>query len=883
MKTLLKVLGVLIVLIIASLFVLPVIFKDDIIALAKEETNKAVKAEVDFGDIDLSLIKSFPDFFLSMEDLQVKGVGEFEEITLAEIKELDLVIDLMSVIKGENIQLKRIALLDANVHLKVLQDGRANWDIAITDSTAVEEVEEETSETSTFKMDLDEISISNVNFVYEDLSMPMSMGMHGFNSIISGDLSATHTNLDLTASIDDLDFYYDGSGYIRDAVIKLDAGLEMDLESMKFSFLNNTLRVNELPLAFNGWLAMPEESIDMDLTYAASETAFREFLSMIPAEFSKDLEGVETSGTLALDGYVKGSYIDSTYPAFAVNLEVANGMFKYPDLPKSVEEININAQIESADGDLDHTIVDVSNFSFNMAGNPFVLSLFMSEPISDPFIRSSMTGKIIIDNVKDVIPLEEGDELAGIIDAKMNLEGRLSALEKEDYGAFKATGDLEVNKLHYATDSLDYPVHVEHVKMNFSPAFADLTDLNMKLGNSDIQAKGKLENFIGYALSDQAVLHGKLDISSTLMDINELAGIDPEAEEVETEESSEAGEEEPMEAVLLPKNIDFTTNASIQKLIYDNLEIENIKGSIQLKDEKLSMNNTQMDLLEGSMKMSGFYETTDSLRPSFDFSMNILKFDVQETSDKFNSVQQLAPIIKNSKGKYSTSLKIEGDLDSKMEPIYDSFNGNGKLQTHGVKIEDFKPFKKIAKAIKYDKLNPLALNDVDVIYSITGGKVFVEPFDINVGESKVTISGYNGFDQTVHYTFDFEIPRKEFGSQANSALDGLLSQASAKGVDINVAETISIGVIMEGPVDDPKIKTDFSSSSNNAKKAIEDQAKQMLEEKKKELERQAKEEADKKKKELEEQAKKELEKQKKEAQKKLEEEAKKKLKGLFGK
>ena len=74
----------------------------------------------DFGDIDLSLFKSFPDFYLSMEELSVHGVGEFEEIKLAEIQEIDLVIDLMSVINGESIQLKKIAIVEPNIKLMVL-------------------------------------------------------------------------------------------------------------------------------------------------------------------------------------------------------------------------------------------------------------------------------------------------------------------------------------------------------------------------------------------------------------------------------------------------------------------------------------------------------------------------------------------------------------------------------------------------------------------------------------------------------------------------------------------------------------------------------------------------------------------------------------------
>lgn len=888
MKTFLRILGVIVVLIVAALFVLPIIFKDDIVKLAKEETNKAVKAEVDFGEFSLSLIKSFPDFYLSVEDIKVQGVDEFSEITMANIGELDLVIDVMSVIKGESIQLKRIALIEPNIHLKVLADGKANWDIAKSDTSAVEEeLEEQAEEGPGFKMDLKEIRIEGGSFLYEDLSMPMAMSLADLELNLNGDMTASQTNLQANGKVAEANFSFDGTQYVRKAKVSLDAGLGMNIDSMKFTFLDNKFMINELPLAFEGWLAMPNDPIDMEINFAASETDFKEILSMIPAEFTKDLEGVKTAGTMALDGYVKGRYLDTIMPAFGVNLKVENAMFQYPDLPKSVNDINILASVESKDGVIDHTVVDVSKFNLIMAEAPFNFTLYLKDPISDPYIRSSLKGKVIIDNFKDVIPLPEGDELAGTIDASMSVEGRLSTLEKENYEEFNALGNLEVNKLHYASDSLDYPVDIEHAAMEFSPAYAQLSDLNMKLGRSDLQAKGRLENFIGYALSDKAVLHGTLDISSTMMDINELAGIDPEAEEPAiTEEDSEdesGSAEESMEVVLLPKNIDFTTKANIKELIFDDLNIKNINGGIVLKDEKMSLTNTSMDLLDGSMKMSGFYETTDSLKPSFDFNMDILGFDVQQTVKKFVSVQQLAPIAKSSDGKYSTKLQIRGDLDGGMNPIYDSFNGKGRLKTQNIRVEDFEPFKKVAKVTKYDKINPLELNDVNVNFTISGGKVFVEPFDIKIGNSKVTVSGYNSFDQSINYTLNFDIPRKEFGSAANSALDGLLSQASAKGIDVGVADNIKMAAKVEGTVTEPKVTADFSSMAGNAKKAIKDQAKEMLEEKKKELERQAREEAEKRKKELEDKAKKEIEKKKDEAKKKLEDEAKKKLKGLFGK
>lgn len=899
MKTFFKIIAALVVLILLALIITPMIFKDDIIKIVKEETNNAVNAKVEFGDFDLSLIKSFPNFHFAIEEIKVSGINEFDGIELATIKEIDLTVDLMSVINGETIGVKKINIIEPKVHAKVLDNAKANWDIAKPSEETAEVVEEEATESSSdFKVELKHIEIVDGRIIYEDATLPMLMDINDLDLIITGDLTQSVTTITADGGVSAFNLTFDGIKYMNEARIALNAEMEANLDEFKFTFKDNEVKVNELPLGFDGWVAMPEDPIDMDFTFFAKETDFKEILSMVPAEFAKDLEGVKTSGTVALDGYAKGTFIDSTYPAFGLKMIVENASFSYPDLPKSVTDIQIMAAVDNADGDLNSTIVDVPKFHLKLADNPFDFNFFLATPMTDPFIRAGLNGTLVLDNIVDVIPLEKGDELKGTIVSNMNMEGHMSTLENEKYEEFKAGGNLKMNGFRFKTAALDYPVDITQAELAFSPAFVSLDEFEMKLGKSDISAIGRLENFIGYALVKGQVLKGNLEINSNLMDINELAGIEPEVEGEETanqeNQVDSTAVEEPLEVVVLPNNIDFTTKANIKKLTFDNITIDNINGGIVLKEQKLNLSKTSMELLSGSMIMDGYYETTDSIKPSFDFGMDIKNFDVQQTITTFNSIKQMVPIAEKTNGKYSTYFSLKGDLTQQMEPDFESLFGKGKLKTQNIEIKDYKPLKKIADAIKYNKLNPMALNDVDISFEIVEGKVYVEPFTNKIGNSTVTIAGSNSFDQTIDYLFSFAIPREEFGGSANAAIDGLLAQASNKGVDLKMAETINIDVRLAGPATDPKVTTDFKKAKSDATQAIKDKAKEEFDKKKKELEEQAKQELEKKKKEAEEEAKRlleeqkkkaqeELEKKKKEAQKKLEEEAKKKLKGLFGK
>src|SRR6266571_2404747 len=103
MKKFLKWAGISLLILIVLLIALPFMFKGKLIQLAKDETNKNLNAKVDFGEFNLSIFSSFPDFRFSINNVSVVGIGDFENDTLAYLKKLQLDVNLMSVISGDQI------------------------------------------------------------------------------------------------------------------------------------------------------------------------------------------------------------------------------------------------------------------------------------------------------------------------------------------------------------------------------------------------------------------------------------------------------------------------------------------------------------------------------------------------------------------------------------------------------------------------------------------------------------------------------------------------------------------------------------------------------------------------------------------------------------
>ena len=845
-KKILKYFGFTLLFLIALIILLPIIFKGKIVDMVKEEANNNLNAKVDFGDFDLGLISTFPNFNFEINDVKVDGVDQFEGTQLASIGNLTLKVDLMSVISGDEINVKTISLSDLNVNALVLADSSANWDIAKASDEVEVAVEEETGEAAAFKLGLKDLSITNANITYVDETMDLSTAIKNLNFHLSGDMTADVTELITTTTIEAMDVEMENVKYFKKTKLEADATIKADLANSKYTFTDNEFRINALTLGLDGWLAMFEDKddIDMDLKFSAKKTEFKSILSLVPAVYMTDFADVKTAGKLVLSGYAKGIYTATALPAFGLDLLVADAMFKYPDLPKSVDNINIELHVDNPGGSEDNTFVNLKKFHMELAGNPIDMNMQIRTPISDANIDGGIKAQFSLASLKDVIPMETGDEMNGDINADIRLKGKVSALEEERYEEFVAKGQLAITNMDYKSDSLPYDVMLKKMVLNFSPQFVELAAFESQIGKSDISANGKIENFIAYAFADDAALTGRFNMNSNLMNLNEFM---EEEVEVVAVEGSEAVEEEPLSIIEVPKNIDFVLNTTMKKVVYDNMDIDNIKGELVVRDQKVDMNNLFMNLLDGSMIMNGHYETTNPKKPGFSYDMAIKDFDIETVVSTFNTVDDMAPYAKNMKGKFNTSLNIDGVLDHEMMPDLNTLTGGGVMKTKSIKVEGFKALDKLSKLMKNDKFSKLEVNDATIKYSFKDGRVYTEPFDIKMGPVTGTMSGSNGFDQTMDNKMTLKVPSKELG--AGDAMNQLNGQAGKLGMNLKTAEFVNVDVTIKGTVDDPKVgvslKDAVGSIVDDVKEQVKEQIKEKVEEVKEDLKGKAKEQADK--------------------------------------
>lgn len=820
MKKFLKVFAIVVAVLLVVMAALPFLFKGKIVELVKKEANKQLTATVDFdNDVSLSLFKNFPHFTIGLKNFSI--ADSLDTDTLVSVKDFSATLDIMSVISGDKIQVKSILLDNPRIYAKVTKDGKPNWDIMkpSTDTTS----DEPADTSSSFKLGLKELKITNGRIVYDDRQGGIYTALEGLNHELSGDFTEDLFTISTATDAQAVTFGMDGMNYLSSVKADLKADIEADMKQFKFTFKDNELKLNELFATFEGFVAMPAEDIEMDLKFAASKTEFKNILSLVPAVFTKDFEDVKTTGKMSLDGMVKGIYNETTIPAFNINLAIDNATFKYPDMPADMRSIFVNLNVNNPDGVIDHTIIDLKKLDFVLANEPFSAKLYAKNPTTDPYVDLYAKGKVDLGQVSKIMPLEKGTTLGGLIAADMKAKGRASTIEKEQYEDFDASGSITATNVVYNTDSLPKTT-ITSAQLNFSPKKVELPVFEAQLGNSDVSMKGGVSNFFGYMFGN-GTLAGNLDVKSNLFDANQyLTGESNGTEAPQPEDTVQ------MQVVEVPKNIDFTLNLDVKRFLYDNLELTNMGGQAKVQEQTITLNNIHTDIFGGNVKMNGLYSTKTSV-PETKVNVDVSAIEAGKAFNYINTVKQLAPIAQYIDGKISANFDLNTFLSGDMTPVLSSLTSNGKLEIPKASLAGYPPLNKLSNSLNIEKLKTIDLNKILLMFKIEDGRIALQPFDIKTNGVNMKVDGSSGLDRTLDYTIKMDVPRNLFGA-ANGALDNLLSEIGKKGVELNPKEVLDVNVLVGGTTSNPIIKTSLKEIAKSALDDVKDAAKQKLNEEK---------------------------------------------------
>lgn len=815
MKKAFKIIGITILILFFILLATPFVFQSQIKDLVKTFINQNVKAKVAFSDVSLSLLKSFPEAHVEVSDLVITNFEPFKDETLATVKNIALTMSVKELFKNtdqEPIIVNTISVNNASLNLKTDSSGAVNY--TITKETENTSTNKPNSENNSFSFNIEDYSITNSAITYSDESTKTVIRISELNHYGKGKISANtselNTNTEANVSIS-----MDSTTYLSNNPITLEALIDLDLNNQKYTFKDNKGSINQLPITFNGYVQFVESGQDIDITFQNPGSSFKDFLAVIPKVYSKNIEDVKTTGDFKVKGRIKGLITEHTIPKLDISITSNNASFKYPNLPKSVDNITLNTVIKNETGKTEDTYIDIKTLNFKIDQDAFKSSAIIKNLMGNMLVNADIDGTLNLENITKAYPIELDQSLTGILKAKLNTAFDMNAIEINAYERIKNNGSVSISDFIFSSEAIVNPIHIYKADINFNPTTVNLTNFISKTGESDLNATGTIHNLLGFLLSDKK-LQGNFNVKATTFRISDFMSVNKDGANNSKQTTGQ------IEALKIPDFLDCTINANVGTVVYDNLNLSNLKGSLLIKNQQATLKDMTTTIFDGVLAITGDVSTKADT-PTFNLNLGADHFDIAKSFKDLKLFQNIAPIAKLLQGKMNSAIQLSGTLDHEFSPNLNSVSGTALVELLTTKINTNKSelFSKLDVALGFIDFSKLNLKDLKTKLEFANGKVNVKPFQLKYDDIIVEVSGSHSFDKTLSYNAVFDVPAKYLGTEVNNLIEKINDNEVSK-------ITIPVTANITGSYTKPTITTDLTSGITNLTKQLIDIEKQKL-------------------------------------------------------
>src|SRR5690606_10362488 len=344
------------------------------------------------------------------------------------------------------------------------------------------------------------------------------------------------------------------------------------------------------------------------------------------------IEGMELRGSLNINATAEGRYdsVANIIPKIDAVAVLNNGYVKNSEYPAPIENLNVNLSVINNTGRMNDVVADLSSFGFNLEGESIEGNLRIND-LDRLNWDGALKGTVDMGKVATIFPMENVI-MEGKISANIETKGNYADVEASRYDRLFTSGHLEVKDFYYTDLDLPQGVRINSAKGDFSPSAINLTNFDPRVGQSPLTASGSLTNYIGYLFGENQTLRGNVNLYSPKFNVNEwMTG-------ATTADTSS------LTVIELPRDIDFTMAVKADEVLYDNLALKDINGTMVLRDGVLAFNNASMSTLGGKLALTGSYDPRVVTAPAFDMTFDVMGLSIKEAFTSFNTVRAFAPV-----------------------------------------------------------------------------------------------------------------------------------------------------------------------------------------------------------------------------------------------
>ena len=716
-----------VVLTLGTAVLLVVVYQDEIKGAVITELNAHLKAEieVDPANIDLTVVSTFPDCALRFKKVLMREALPIKKRdTLLYTEELSLSFSLRDIWE-KNYRIHAVTISDAIAKPAILKDGRDNYTFWSTTTTT------STASPDSVSFDIESLTLKNIRLWYRDKQAGIAVTTRIKELVFTGAFRTDQYTLQTKGELFLENIRSRETTYIKNQTLTCD--LALDVNKDKYTFSKASLHISDLALDLGGHFIYGDSLTHLETTFNAPHLDVVQVISLLPENYRKYTNDYESSGTFFLKGNLQ--YQPSQGFSVMSDFGVSDGSITYKARSGTADHINLNGKFEWRNN---RSVVEIKHYTFALSGDKVQGSFILSD-FNDPYLRLTTKANVNLENVFNLSPIDTITLLKGRIDLATEIEGRLNDLQKQTFSdKVRLQMHANINQLQLQFKNDDKVTAVEQCELLVAGRSAEVKDMVLKRGASDVKVSGRLPGLFNYLTDSKAplVIEGRLLSNHISLEDFMFA--------------SSSGSTSTDDSPLIAEGIDFTLQAEINDLTYAQFAATNIRGLMEVRNRKAMVSDMHLQTMNGVAEIDALADNSkDKLVVTLQSKLE--NIELSELYRQMNNFGQATLTDKNISGLTTATVVMTGIWNNNLEVDLKSIKSVIDLQVDRGRLKDFSPLMSLSKFVDIKALQDISFATLWSQISIENEIIYIPRTSINNSALNIEFNGQHKFNYDIDY------------------------------------------------------------------------------------------------------------------------------------
>ena len=722
--------------------------EDDIKVAIIKALNKNMTTNVAIGQIDLDIIRSFPNASIDLHGVVVPGKfgGSLLRTELISLK-----FNVFSLI-SKTYKIKSVVIDDGLLQIKKNKQGQANYDILKKSDTT----KTTNDQPINFSIQLNSTTFKKVDLRYEDELQKNEALLFLDYFTLSGNFSDERTILKTNAEMESTFISIGDDKYLPDALVAWDFDIDADFQKGVYELKNSTVALHANTFNATGIVKEEDDLTDIDVQLKGDDCTILSVITMLPERYKNAVKDFNSRGNFYFNVDIDGKYGGENFPAVDATFGLKNGQITSPRLGESLKQVNFDASFSSKENQ-DSAVFDMTGFEAKLNDKLLNIDLKL-ENIADPKIDFRFNGDVdlaLVYKLSNNPFIKDGSGLIKFQD--LLFKGRYKdMINSNRLSRVDASGiiDFQDFQIQYADENF----RLQKGYLTFTNELITARSIELLGLNSDFNLNLNLHNILPTLLSEdnsgQKVFFDG-EMRSDNIDFDKILSLGLKTNESSSPVPIPTTEE--TNDTLTEKGIDYTSlvrgrfKADIKKFNFRKVNGENFRGEVEYNNKELVFREVDVDAMQGHLRLTSNIRLKGA--PKLEAFLEFQNIDGEELLKQSENFGQNVLTDKNVKGKFEGQMIVNAYWDQDYNFLYDKLYSLLDIAIKQGELVDFKMMEDFASYVKIQDLKHIKFTDMRNQLQIKNGKIIVPSMFLQSNALNMNLAGTYDFEDNLDFKF----------------------------------------------------------------------------------------------------------------------------------